>query len=85
MQGHFQHSQMAIKILSKNGQKLVRFEQIIIKRGASSRWSIGPNSACCSVEKTTIGKTRPTLQASDKYELTIGPFDVLMGCKKLLV
>ena len=32
-----------------------------VKWGASSRWSFGPNSACCSKETMTIGKMQPTL------------------------
>ena len=33
----------------------------IIKRGGSSRWSFGPNSAWDGTETTTIGNTYPTL------------------------
>ena len=34
---------------------------ILLKWGASSRWSFGPNSAWNSIWTTTIGKTYPTL------------------------
>ena len=37
-----------------------------VKWGVSSRWSFRPNSACGSIEKTTIGKTRPTLVKLDR-------------------
>ena len=37
----------------------------MIKWGASSRWSFGPNSAWCSIETTTIGKTQPTLESEE--------------------
>jgi len=33
----------------------------VIKQSASSRRSLGPNSAWGSIETTTIGKTHPTL------------------------
>ena len=35
-----------------------------IKRGASSRWSFGPNSTWGSIETTTIGRMHPTLWCS---------------------
>ena len=37
------------------------FSQSVLKWGASSRWSIGLNSAWGSMKTTTIGKTHPTL------------------------
>ena len=36
--------------------------KILVKLSTSYRWSFGPNSACGSIETTTIGKTHPTLQ-----------------------
>ena len=33
----------------------------MIKWGATSRWSLGPNSAWSSIETMIIGKTHPTL------------------------
>ena len=48
-----------------NFKKWPRFREVIepfidqLKRGTSSRWSFGPNSAWGSIETTTMGKTHP--------------------------
>ena len=53
-----QHSlaQAGLMIFGMNAQG-----KYFIKRGASSRWSFGPNSACGSKETVKIEKTHSTL------------------------
>ena len=38
-----------------------------LKWSASYGWSFGPNSACRSIESTTIGKTHPTLRRLNDF------------------
>jgi len=47
-------------VLVQIGQALLQGKEI--KRGASSRWSFGPDSTTSPDSMTTIGKTHPTLR-----------------------